>query len=253
MQPDGGSVGEPLVLLPGLSCDAAVWRAVIDALPGVVCRVAALADADDLGWMAQSVLDAAPARFALAGHSMGGRVALEIVRRAPARVSRLALLDTGFTARPDGEKGEAERSHRYALLALAREQGMAAMGRRWSEPMVHRSRLADAPLMEAIVDMIARSTPDRFARQIEALLARPDASDVLAGLRCPTLVLCGRDDGWASVAQHEEIAARVAGSRLAVVEDCGHMAPMERPREVAAALQAWLSEQFASVPVLLAG
>jgi pimeloyl-ACP methyl ester carboxylesterase len=246
-------MGEPLILLPGLSCDAAAWRPVVRELPGVTCRIAELADVDHLGWMAQAVLDAAPARFALAGHSMGGRVALEIVRRAPERVSRLALLDTGYAPRAAGDAGEHERRHRYELVAIAREHGMAAMGRRWSEPMVHPSRLADPALMEAIVDMIARSTPERFVRQVEALLARPDAAEVLATVRCPTLVLCGRDDGWANVAQHREIAARVPGSRLVVVDDCGHMAPMERPREVAQALRAWLDAESLSVPAKQAG
>lgn len=244
---------EPLILLPGLSCDAAAWQPVVRELPGVTCLVAGLPDADRLGWIAQGVLDAAPARFALAGHSMGGRVALEIVRRSPQRVSRLALLDTGYAARAPGGAGEAERRHRLALLALAREQGMAAMGRVWSAPMVHPSRRADAQLMDAIVAMIARSTPERFARQLEALLARPDASDVLAALSCPTLVLCGREDGWAGVSQHRDLAARVAGSLLAVVDDCGHMAPMERPREVAQALRAWLAAPLRSTPAVRAG
>ena len=107
--------------------------------------------------------------------------------------------------------------------------------------MVHPSRLADRALMDAILDMIARSTPDRFAREIRALLARPDASDVLGAIRCPALVACGVDDGWAPVGQHREIAGRVAGSRLVVFEACGHMAPMERPREVARALRDLLS------------
>lgn len=242
-------MSEPLVLLPGVLCDAAAWAAVVRHLPGVDCRVDALPDHDDVGHIASEVLASAPARFALAGHSLGGRVALEMVRRAPERVARLALLDTGYAPRPAGEAGEAERRHRHALLALARERGMGAVGARWSEPMVHPSRLADRPLMDDLLAMIARSTPDRFARQIAALLARPDASPVLAAIRCPTLVLCGRDDAWAPLAQHQELARRIAGSVLAVVDACGHMSPMERPSEVAASLRAWLAT---AVPVVAA-
>jgi pimeloyl-ACP methyl ester carboxylesterase len=233
---------EPLVLLPGLSCDAAVWQPVIDRLPGIACMVPVLPARDDLGAMAADILPSLPPAFALAGHSMGGRVALEIVRRAPGRVTRLALLDTGFQPLEPGQAGEAERARRQSWLAIAREQGMRAMALRWAEPMVHAPRLADAALMDAIHDMIARSSPERFAREIAALLARPGASELLASIRCPTLVACGRYDGWADVAQHRELASRIPGSRLSIVEGCGHMAPMERPPEVAQLLAAWIGE-----------
>lgn len=114
------------------------------------------------------------------------------------------------------------------------------MAREWVRPMVHPTRLDDAPLIDAILDMFERRTPDDFAAQIEALLARPDATGVLASIGCPTLVLCGREDAWSTPAQHEEIAARIPGAQLVVIAHCGHMAPMERPREVANAMLAWL-------------
>lgn len=233
-------MAEPLLMLPGLLCDRAAWQGVADLLGEAACRVVELPDRDDLGAIAEALLRTAPERFALAGHSMGGRVALEMVRRAPARVVRLALLDTGFRPLPPGARGETEREHRYGLLALARERGMRAVALAWSAPMVHPARRDDERLTEAIVAMIERSTPERFGRQIEALLARPDAESVLAAMRCPTLVLCGREDTWAPVAQHRELAERVAGSTLTVVEQCGHMAPMERAPAVAAALRQWL-------------
>ncbi len=233
--------GGALVLLPGLVCDRAVWEPMLDRLGAVAdCRVHETGPDSSLGAMAERVLAAAPATFGLAGHSMGGRVALEIVRRAPQRVERIALLDTGYRARPAGRPGEDERAGRLALLAIAREHGMRAMGRAWVQRMVHPARLADLGLMEAILDMIERQTPDRFALQIEALLARPDAGAVLRGIRCPTLVLCGRQDAWAALPQHEEMAAMVPGARLAVVDDCGHMATMERPGRVADELADWL-------------
>lgn len=230
-----------LLLLPGLVCDRAVWAPVLPHVEGIAsCAVADYADETSLGAMAERVLASAPATFALAGQSLGGRVALEIVRRAPERVQRLALLDTGFRARPAGTAGEDERAGRLALLAVAREQGMRAMARAWVQPMVHPSRRTDAVLIDAILDMFERRTPVQFAGQIEALLARPDATDVLAGVECPALVLCGREDGWAAPPQHAEMAALMPGSRLAIIEHCGHMAPMERPEAVGAALAQWL-------------
>jgi pimeloyl-ACP methyl ester carboxylesterase len=228
-------------LLPGIVCDRAVWDQIIPSLSEVAaCHVHETGADRTLGAMAERVLAAAPPSFALAGHSMGGRVALEVVRRAPERVERLALLDTGWRALPSGKAALDERAGRYALLAVARRDGMRAMGRSWVQRMVQPDRLADGALIEAILDMIARQTPDRFEAQIEALLARPDAAPVLRGIDCPTLVLCGRQDAWSPVAQHEEINAMVPGSTLVVVDDCGHMSPMEQPLRVTQAALDWL-------------
>ena len=230
-----------LILLPGLLCDRAVWAPILPQLEAdAKCEVAEYSDACSLVAMAERALSAAPATFALAGHSMGGRVALEIVRRMPERVERLALLSTGFRARPPGTAGEEERARRLALLALAKEEGMREMAREWVKPMVHPSRLADGTLIDAILDMFERRTPAHFAAQIEALLSRPDATALLPTITCPTLVLCGGADGWSTPLQHQEMAALIPDSQLAIVEDCGHMAPMERPDAVAAALLAWI-------------
>ena len=230
-----------LLLLPGLLCDRASWAPAAALLgEGVDCRVLDYSAESSLAAMAEVALAAAPARFALAGHSMGGRVALEVLRRAPGRVTHLALLDTGYRSRPDGSAGDDERARRYALLELARERGMRAMGREWVRGMVHPARLADAALVDAILDMIERQTPDRYAGQIEALLARPDRTATLRAVRVPTLVGCGRDDAWSPLDQHREITALVPGARLVAFDDCGHMAPMERPDAVAGALADWL-------------
>jgi pimeloyl-ACP methyl ester carboxylesterase len=235
-------VAVPLVLLPGLMCDRAVWGAVMDALPpDFEIDVAAYGDIDTIGGMAERVLMLSPPRFAVAGHSMGGRVAFEVFRQAPERVAGIALLDTNYTPRPPGEAGAREERERRELLATARGQGTRAMGRIWVENMVHPSRRGDAALIETIVDMFGRKSADTFAAQIHALLARPDAGPLLGAIRCPALVLCGREDGWAPPARHEAMAAAIAGSTLAVIEQCGHMAPMERPRAVADAMAAWLA------------
>lgn len=234
--------GVPLVLLPGLMCDRVVWGAVLQALGDERdVDIAAYGDIDSLGAMAERVLDLAPQRFAVAGHSMGGRVALEIFRRAPDRVAGLALLDTNYLPRAAGEAGVREERERMELLDTARARGTRAMGQTWVRGMVHPARLADRPLVDGILDMFARKSADTFAAQIRALLDRPDAGPLLPRIACPALVLCGREDTWSPPARHEEMAGAIPGARLAVIEACGHMAPMERPRDVAAALAAWLA------------
>jgi pimeloyl-ACP methyl ester carboxylesterase len=234
--------GSPLVLLPGLVCDAAVWahaRGPLEARAPVIIPDYGLLDS--LGAMAEQVLRESPPRFALAGHSMGGRIAFEIVRRAPERVSALAILDTGVAPLADGEPGERETAGRLELLAVARERGMAAMAARWVQGMVWKPRLNDEALIQGVIDMFARRSADMFAAQIRALLARPDASGLLAGIRCPTLVLCGEQDGWAPALRHVEMAERIPGARLVLVPDCGHMCTMERPGAVTQALLDWHS------------
>jgi pimeloyl-ACP methyl ester carboxylesterase len=188
------------------------------------------------------VLESAPPSFSLIGHSMGGRVALEVMREAPRRVRCLALLDTGYQARSEGEAGEEEARRRYRLLDIALSQGMRVMGREWLQGMIHPDRLQDRALLEAILAMIERKTPGIFAAQIRALLDRPAAGEVLRTIQCPTLLLCGRQDGWSPLARHEEMAKLVAGARLAVIEDSGHMVTMERPEKVTAQLESWLAQ-----------
>jgi pimeloyl-ACP methyl ester carboxylesterase len=235
--------GTPLLLLPGLMCDRAVWSETMAALPGEnPIDVAAYGELDTLGLMAERVLDLAPPRFAVAGHSMGGRVALEVFRRAPERVGGIALLDTNYPPRAAGEAGAREERERLELLALAERFGTRIMGERWVKGMVHPERLGDAALIDAILDMFTRKSTDSFAAQIRALLARPDAAPLLPRIAVPALVLCGREDSWAPLAAHEAMAAAIPGSRLVVIEQCGHMSPMERPAAVAAALGHWLHD-----------
>src|SRR5258708_28776457 len=173
-----------LYLLPGLLCDETMWAHQVTALaPLAEIRVADLRGFDSLTEMARAVLATAPARFALAGHSMGARAALAVVGLAPERVERLALLDTGtHKLRP----GEAEK--RQVLVDLANREGMAALAARWLPPMVHPDRLADEGLMQPLRAMVLRMTPAIHAGQIKALLTRPDAEAVLPTIRCPVLV-----------------------------------------------------------------
>ena len=235
------------LLLPGLLCDGAIWAGQIERFTSLHCHVPDYGEADSIGAMAELALRQAPSRFVLAGHSMGGRVALEIYRRAPERVSHLILLDTGFQARPAGEAGEGERQARMALLKQARDHGMRTMGEAWMQGMVHPDRLTNTALTESILQMIERKTPTIFAAQIQALLERPDATPVLSDIRCPTLLVCGRQDTWSPLSRHEEMARSIEGSRLAVIEEAGHMSPMERPEAVASTIHDWLET---ATPVL---
>lgn len=230
-----------LLLLPGLLCDQASWGLVPPALAAVAhCQVVDYGAADSLAAMAEGVLRAAPARFSMAGHSMGGRVAMEILRLAPQQVEKIALLDTGHLARPAGAAGEAEAAKRHELLALARSQGMRAMGAQWAAGMVRPQALSDSVLMDRILAMIERKTPDIFAAQIKALLARPDASAVLVALKQPLHLICGRQDSFSPVSQHEAMATLVPHARLSVIEDCGHMSAMEQPQAMVQLLTEWL-------------
>jgi pimeloyl-ACP methyl ester carboxylesterase len=231
-----------LLLLPGLMCDAAVWAPQVQALSGTVhCVVPDYGLRDTLTAMAEHVLACAPdGRFSLAGHSMGGRVALEVLRLAPQRVERLALLDTGTHALAQGEDGERERAGRLALLSQARRQGMRTMGSQWARPMVHADQ-RDRPLFQSILDMLERSSADQFAAQINALLNRTDAGGLLPGITCPTLVLCGRDDAWSPPAQHETLHAAIPGAMLCILEQCGHMSTLEQAQAVNGAFAVWLA------------
>jgi uncharacterized protein (TIGR02246 family) len=232
-----------LVLIPGLLCDEFVWSGQREALSAHArVWVPDHGSLDSLTEMALAVLRDAPAeRFAMAGHSMGGRVALEVFRLAPHRVQRLALLDTGWLPRSAGAQGEEERASRLALLDNARRLGMRAMGRQWARGMVHPAAI-DTPVFASILDMIERKSPEVFAAQIRALLARPDASEQLAAIDCPTLVLCGREDSWSPLSQHLQMAAIIRGARLSIIEDSGHMSTLEQPQAVSAALVEWLRE-----------
>lgn len=233
----------PLLLVPGLMCDHTVWEPVLAWLAADrACMVVDHGQADALPQMAQQLLASAPPQFVMAGHSMGARVALEVLRLAPERVRGVALLDTGFLPKPSGAAGEDEAAKRFALLHIAQSQGVRAMAQQWVRGMVHPDRLADAELIERILAMFECKSADIFARQIHALLTRPDGSDVLQRLHVPTLLMCGAQDAWSPPAQHEAMQALVppAWAQLDLIAQAGHMAPMERPAEVAGSLLAWL-------------
>ncbi|MEQ9606595.1 MAG: alpha/beta fold hydrolase [Kiloniellaceae bacterium] len=229
----------PLALLPGLLCDAALWRPQVESLGDVAEPwVADLTTQDSIAAMAESVLAAMPERFALAGLSMGGYVALEVVARAPERVSRLALLDTRFQT-----DGSAESARRRGLIELAEKGEFKGVTPRLLPLFIHRDRLDDAELAGTVTAMAERVGKEAFVRQQRAILGRRDHSATLVAIHVPTLVLCGREDALTPLEDHKAMAAGIAGARLVVIEDCGHLATLERPAPVTAALRRWLQAE----------
>jgi pimeloyl-ACP methyl ester carboxylesterase len=200
--------------------------------------VADVSSSATIGEMAASVLRDAPWKaFALAGLSMGGYVAQEIMRQAPERVTRLALLDT----RARAEVPE-ETARRRELMQLAqRGRNFAPVTTRMLPLMLHESRLKDAPLIKVIREMAQRTGIEAYLRQQNAIIARPDYRPMLPSMTCPSLVLCGRQDRLTPLENSEEMARAIPAAQLVVVEDCGHVSTLERPAEVNRALRTWLS------------
>jgi pimeloyl-ACP methyl ester carboxylesterase len=226
----------PLVLLPGLLNTRRLWETQIADLDDVAeVTVPELWHYDSIGGMAEAALKEAPERFALGGFSMGGYVAFEILRRAPERVERLALMDTQAT--PDTAEATARRRGFVEQTKLGRFHGVQPS---LLPQIVHRSRLADQSVIQPIVEMAAEVGADGFCRSQAAMIDRPDSRPLLVEIKQPTLVLVGRQDLATPLIRAEEMASDISHSQLVVIETCGHMSPLEKPAEVTAALRRWL-------------
>ena len=227
----------PLVLLPGLLNDGDLFRDQVAALSDIAaCTVGDLTRGGTLEDLAETVLAAAPESFALAGFSLGGYVAQEIVRRAPDRVSRLALLDTSFRA--DAPERRASRS---ALDKAARIPGrFHGFGDRLLATYLDPTHLDEADIVARIRGMTERLGPDVFIRQ--NAIERKDGSAILRRFTRPLLILCGESDGVTPVSVHREMAALNPGARLVSVPKAGHMTPIEQPHAVSHALRLWLHD-----------
>ena len=189
-----------------------------------------------VGALAEGVLAAAPARFALAGLSMGGIVAMEAVARAPERVERLALLDTNHRA--ESERVAAARGPQIEAVRAGR---LREVMRDELKPNYLAPGPARAEVLDLVLDMAMGLGPEVFEAQSRALMARPDQTDTLRALRMPALVLCGRHDALCPLHRHEAMAELIPGARLVVVEDAGHLPTLEAPEAVRTALRDWLA------------
>lgn len=223
------------LLIPGLLCDAFCWEATLARLPEA--KVADLSTQDDLTQMARDLLDQNPGRLRVAGHSMGARVAMEMARLAPERIEKLSLLDTGIHPLKEGEPAK-----RAEIVKFAYDNGMQALADRWLPPMVWAENQKNTALMAGLNAMVLRMNPDLHARQINALVTRPDASAYLDQITCPVLLIVGRQDQWSPVSQHEDMLALLPDARLEIIEEAGHFAPVERPDAVADLLSEFLKD-----------
>jgi pimeloyl-ACP methyl ester carboxylesterase len=227
----------PIVLVPGLNCSARLYAAQIPELWrfGPV-TVANHTRDDTVAAIAQRILDDAPPRFALAGLSMGGYIALEIMRQAPGRVAKLALLDTN--ARDDSPEAQQKRR---ANIALAENGRFAQVIEEVWPALVHPDRRGDPVLKQIHVAMCNDVGPEAYVRQQKAILTRADSRPLLPSIRCPTLVLVGAQDELTPLFLSEEIAAGISGARLVTIPDCGHLSTLERPEAVNKVLVEWMS------------
>jgi len=226
----------PIVLVPGLNCSARLCAEQIPALWrfGPV-TVADQRRDESIAGIARRILAAAPPRFALAGLSMGGYIAFEIMRQAPHRVFKLALLDTG--AGPETAEQTERRRHRIALTKAGRFAEAVDMH---FPVVVHRDRHGDAALKRLVRAMAEEIGPEAFLRQQQAIIDRPDSRPGLAAIACPTLMLVGDGDVLTPPAQAQEIVAGIPGARLVIVPECGHLSTLERPQAVTQALVEWM-------------
>ena len=227
-----------LVLVPGLLCDSLLWKVQIEALEGhAACWVADHTRSDTMAGVAAGVLREAPfERFALAGLSMGGYVALEILRQAAQRVDRLALLDT--SARPDTPE---QLKKRKGLIDLAQRGRFIGVTQALLPLLLHPARLSDEKLVDTVKELARNIGKDAFIRQEHAIMSRADSLPLLPTIGCPTLVLCGRQDALTPLERHEEMANAIPGASLHIVDDCGHLSTLEQPAAVSWALKRWLS------------
>jgi len=227
----------PIVLVPGLNCSPRLYAAQMPELWrfGPV-TVADHTRDDTMAAIARRILGSAPPRFALAGLSMGGYIALEIVRQAADRVAKLALLDTG--SRADTPEATAKR---HTNIALAEAGRFIEVIDPQFPIYVHPGRANDAALKAEYLAMCHDVGPQAYVRQQKAIMTRVDSRPLLVAIRCPTLVLVGAQDELTPPHLSDEMAAAIPGARLVKVAECGHMSTLEQPAAVTAALVEWLA------------
>ena len=226
----------PLLLVPGLVCSPRIYAPQLPALwrMGPVMFPNHIRD-NTMAGIAKRILDEAPKRFALAGHSMGGYIVLEMFRQAPERISRLGLLNT--SARP--ETPEASEG-RHALIAETKAGGYPAIVGKLFAKFVHPKIVSDTGLKKIVMDMAGDVGPERFVAQLEAIISRADSRPLLASIKCPTLVLTSDTDNMVKNEFSHELAKAIPGAKLVVIPDCGHLPQLEKPEAMTAAMLDWL-------------
>ncbi len=228
----------PIVLIPGLLATPRLYAEQIPALWRIGPVTVAVHTRDDsMSAIARRILASAPSRFALVGLSMGGYLSFEILRQAPERVARLALLDT--SARPDVPE---QTEQRHAQIALARQGRLDEVSDLLFPRLVHTKRRGDDTLRELVRQMARDVGPESFVRQQTAIIGRPDSRPTLGAIRCPTLVIVGDGDLLTPPERAEEIAAGIAGAQLVVVPESGHLSTLEQPRAVTEALEGFFTD-----------
>jgi pimeloyl-ACP methyl ester carboxylesterase len=229
---------QPLVFVPGLLLTDDFWREQVARLSGEAqCIVpSGQYHLDSVSDMARAVLAEAPDRFALCGLSMGGYICHEIMRQAPERVTRLALLDT--SARPDSPE---QTKTRRGFLELAKTGRFKGITPQLIPYLLHPDNQQNKALVDRLMAMAEEIGRDGYLQQQAAIMGRPDSRPFLPGYKLPTLVLCGRVDKLTPVEVHEEMAALIPGAELVIIEAAGHLPPMETPDQVAEALRRWLA------------
>lgn len=229
-----------LVFIPGLLSDSVVWQAIGDQLQDqYAIHYADISALESITGAAGQILLETRGPLIVAGHSLGARIALEMYAQAAERFRGLLLADTGTHPKKEGEN-----ESRHVMIDLANQEGLNALAERWLPPMVHTSRHTNDPVMQSLHDMVLRASTQQHERQMIALLNRPPAEAILKEITCPVLVLVGRQDQWSPVEQHEAMRDAIYNAELAIIEDAGHFAPIERIDETAAALNQWLNKHF---------
>jgi pimeloyl-ACP methyl ester carboxylesterase len=226
----------PLVLLPGMMCDARLWAPLMGAFARRTVIHGAISEHDTVEALATEILAQAPPRFALAGLSMGGIVAMEIVRQAPARVERLALLDTN----PLAELPEV-RARRAPQIAKARAGRLREVMRDEMKPLYLAENAEETRILDLCMDMALSLGPEVFGRQSRALAARPDQRETLRTYRGEALVLMGEEDRLCPRDRHDLMHALLRRSRLAIVVGAGHLPTLEQPTRTMSEVTTWLS------------
>ena len=227
----------PLLLLPGLLCTEALWQHQVKALKGIAeCIVADLTQKETIAGMALAALQRAPEKFALAGLSMGGYVALEIVRQAPGRVMKLCLLDT--SARSDSPE---QKHKRELFIAMSKSGQFKGVTPRLLPMLIHTSRFKDAALTDIIYGMAGKVGRDAFIRQQTAVMNRADSLPFLSSIKVPTQIICGREDMITPPDVMREIADGIKGAQMRIIPDCGHLSPLEQPDQVNETMKIWLA------------